>query len=100
MALIGAVANDYAVELQSDFAGLVEQLGIYFAALFFTCMVCHGELARLKPSPRYLTEFYLIIAAGGALGGLLVGLVAPVNWSKHFSITSVEGMSPSAIRKR
>jgi SAM-dependent methyltransferase len=40
-------------------------------------MVCHGELARLKPDPRYLTHFYVMIAAGGALGGLLVGLVAP-----------------------
>ena len=41
--------------------------------LFTCCMVCHGELARLKPHPRYLTHFYLMISAGGALGGLLVG---------------------------
>ena len=27
--------------------------------MFFICMICHGELARLKPSPRHLTEFYL-----------------------------------------
>jgi SAM-dependent methyltransferase len=40
-------------------------------------MVCHGELTRLKPHPRYLTHFYLMISAGGATGGLLVGLVAP-----------------------
>jgi hypothetical protein len=33
------------------------------------CMVCNGELARLKPDPRYLTSFYLMIALGGALGG-------------------------------
>jgi SAM-dependent methyltransferase len=45
--------------------------------LFTCCMVCHGELVRLKPSPRYLTHFYLMISAGGALGGLLVGLIAP-----------------------
>jgi hypothetical protein len=46
-------------------------------ALFVACMVCHGELARLKPHPRYLTKFYVIVSLGGAAGGLFVGLVAP-----------------------
>ena len=50
---------------------------LYSLGLFTCCMVCHGELARLKPDPRYLTHFYLTIAAGGALGGVLVGLAAP-----------------------
>ena len=50
---------------------------LFSLGLFTCCMVCHGELARLKPHPRYLTHFYLMIAAGGALGGLVVGLVAP-----------------------
>jgi len=50
---------------------------LFSMGLFTCCMVCHGELARLKPDPRYLTHFYVMIAAGGALGGLLVGLVAP-----------------------
>ena len=50
---------------------------LFAMGLFTCCMVCHGELARLKPHPRYLTHFYLMIAAGGALGGLLVGFVAP-----------------------
>jgi hypothetical protein len=46
-------------------------------ALFVCCMVCHGELARLKPHPRYLTGFYVTVSLGGAMGGLFVGLVAP-----------------------
>jgi hypothetical protein len=50
---------------------------LFAMGLFTCCMVCHGELARLKPHPRYLTHYYLMISAGGALGGLLVGLVAP-----------------------
>jgi SAM-dependent methyltransferase len=50
---------------------------LYSATLFAACMVCHGELARSKPHPRYLTGFYLMLALGGALGGVLVGLVAP-----------------------
>ncbi|HUP05202.1 MAG TPA: hypothetical protein VMU19_14495, partial [Bryobacteraceae bacterium] len=50
---------------------------LFLMGLFTCCMVCHGELVRLKPHPRYLTHFYLMISAGGALGGLLVGLAAP-----------------------
>src|ERR1039457_5435878 len=50
---------------------------LFAMGLFTCCMVCHGELARLKPDPKYLTHFYLMMAAGGALGGLLVGLLAP-----------------------
>jgi spermidine synthase len=46
-------------------------------ALFVCCMVCHGELARRKPHPRYLTQFYLMVSMGGALGGLFVALAAP-----------------------
>jgi len=47
------------------------------AALFVCCMVCHGELAKRKPHPRYLTQFYLMVSVGGALGGLFVALIAP-----------------------
>jgi SAM-dependent methyltransferase len=50
---------------------------LFSAGLFLCCMVCHGELARLKPHPRYLTAYYVMISVGGALGGVLVGLVAP-----------------------
>ena len=53
------------------------QLVVYLIALFVTCMICQGELARSRPSPRYLTTFYLTIAAGGALGGVFVAVVAP-----------------------
>ncbi len=52
-------------------------IGCFSAGLFVCCMVCHGELARLKPHPRHLTGFYVIVSAGGALGGLFVGLAAP-----------------------
>jgi SAM-dependent methyltransferase len=58
-------------------APLTQQIIGYTAALFVACMACHGELYRLKPPPRELTSFYLLIAAGGALGGLLVAVVAP-----------------------
>ncbi|HUN67565.1 MAG TPA: fused MFS/spermidine synthase [Burkholderiales bacterium] len=52
-------------------------IALYCAGLFAACMFCHGELAALRPAPRYLTRFYLMVSIGGAAGGLFVGLVAP-----------------------
>ncbi|MBK8039302.1 MAG: fused MFS/spermidine synthase [Verrucomicrobiaceae bacterium] len=59
------------------------ELGWAFGAMFFGCMICHGELTRLKPNPRYLTSFYLHMSAGGALGGLFVSLAAPQLFKTH-----------------
>lgn len=56
----------------------------FSAAFFVACMVCHGELVRIKPHPRYLTSFYLMLSIGGAVGGLFVGLVAPYLFISHF----------------
>jgi hypothetical protein len=56
---------------------LAAQIAIYAFVLFTLSMVCNGELARCKPSPHFLTQFYLTVAAGGALGGVLVALAAP-----------------------
>ena len=48
------------------------------SAAFFVClMLCHGELAERRPEEGQLTAFYLAVAAGGALGTLLVTFVAP-----------------------
>jgi hypothetical protein len=53
------------------------QIASVAAVLVAGCMVCHGELVRIRPDARRLTSFYLAIAAGGSLGGLSVALVAP-----------------------
>jgi SAM-dependent methyltransferase len=53
---------------------------IIFHLLFLFCaaLVCHGQLADDRPAPAHLADFYLCLAAGGALGGLFNALVAPV----------------------
>lgn len=56
---------------------VVIQLLVFFGLLFCCAMICHGELSRSKPAPAHLTTFYLTMAAGGAAGGLVVGVVAP-----------------------
>ena len=67
-------------------ASLPMQLAAYLGGLFASCMVCHGELVRIKPHPSHLTEFYLTISAGGAAGGLFVGLLAPVIFSMYIEL--------------
>lgn len=44
-------------------------------------LVCHGALARDRPAPEHLSAFYLVLAAGGVVGGLLCALVAPALFS-------------------
>ncbi|MSP59158.1 MAG: hypothetical protein EXR72_02255 [Myxococcales bacterium] len=47
-------------------------------SLFLGCWICHGDLARDRPPPAQLTEFYLWISVGGFLGGLFGNIVAPL----------------------
>jgi hypothetical protein len=54
------------------------EIGIYGVGLFACCMICHGELYRLRPPVRHMTSYYLMIAAGGALGGFFVVVLAPL----------------------
>lgn len=61
-------------------------IGTSLTVLFLLCMVCHGEIVRSKPAARYLPEFYLAIALGGALGGGLVSLAAPVIFSGYLEL--------------
>jgi SAM-dependent methyltransferase len=68
-------------------AGLVREILTFSAALFLWCMFCHGELALTKPERRQdLTFFYLMLAFGGALGGVFVGVVAPNVFSSYLEL--------------
>ena len=51
---------------------------LHLAVLFVVALVCHGEMARDRPSTRYLTKFYLLMSLGGVLGGLFNALIAPL----------------------
>jgi hypothetical protein len=62
------------------------QVVLLCTALFVFCMLCHGELVRRKPPVAQLTLFYLMMSVGGALGGLFVGLVAPVVFTAYFEL--------------
>ena len=49
--------------------------------VFLAATVCHAEAYRKRPDPAHLTQFYLMIALGGALGGIAVGIVFPLVFS-------------------
>jgi hypothetical protein len=59
---------------------------LYASGLFILCMVCHGELYRTRPGPGHLTTFYLMIAIGGALGALAIGLGAPTALHGYYEL--------------
>jgi SAM-dependent methyltransferase len=59
---------------------------VFSGGLFVCCMVCHGELADVKPHPRHLTSYYLMISLGGAVGGFFVGVVAPYGFRGYYEL--------------
>jgi len=81
--LVLACANLFAATPETT-AIFLGQLALQSATLFAGAMICHGEIARLQPGPERLPAFYLAIAAGGALGGALVSLLAPLVFSDYF----------------
>jgi hypothetical protein len=69
--------------MQPRTIGIGAQIAGHLAVLFVCCMVCHGELYRLRPHPSRLTSYYLTISAGGAAGGAFVAVLAPRIFSSY-----------------
>src|SRR6266567_2643855 len=86
LALIAAIVAMCWTLFKGTSASLYQQLAVYNCGLFVCCMVCHGELYRLRPDPQYLTGFYLMIAGGGALGGAFVAVIAPMIFTDYYEL--------------
>ena len=73
-----------------------KEIGVFLAMLFTACVICHGELARIKPEARYLTAFYLTLSAGGAFGGIFVGIISPLIfpaiWEYHIGLWAIAAL--------
>lgn len=80
---LGAAA--WGISQGTDF-NIKKLVAIYTGALFICCTVCHAELYRIRPGASELTLFYLAIAAGGALGGLFVAVLAPVMFRGYYEL--------------
>ena len=73
---------------------LISSLTVHVVAFFVTALMCHGELARRRPAARYLTNFYIWLSAGGLIGGVTTGLVAPhlFTWIAEYPILIVSAI--------
>jgi hypothetical protein len=82
-------AAGYAIYDSSITHAIQISVPLFCTALFVVCLFCHGELVQRKPAVRYLTSFYLLLALGGALGAVCVGLLAPHILSGIFELPIV-----------
>jgi SAM-dependent methyltransferase len=66
--------------------------------LFIVAVALHTRLYATRPEPARLTQFYLVMAAGGALGGLFTALVAPLlfdwSWEHPLLILAAAALMP------
>jgi hypothetical protein len=85
---IVALAVIFALGADQD---LTPTLVVHLVAFFIIAMACHGELARRRPHPAYLTGFYLALSFGGMVGGVFAGLLAPhlFSWIAEYPILLV-----------
>jgi hypothetical protein len=82
-------AAGYAIYDSSITHAIQISVPLFCTALFVVCLFCHGELVQRKPAVRFLTSFYLIIALGGAIGAICVGLIAPHILSGIYELPTV-----------
>jgi SAM-dependent methyltransferase len=82
LVIVGTLS--WSLHVQLGILSIKQAVPLNLAALFVMCMFFHGELAESKPAPRHLTAFYLMVALGGALGGVAVGFVAPRIFNAYY----------------
>ena len=77
-----------AVMIFDPIKNIIGVLAVHLTVFFVNTLMCHGELARTRPPAKYLTAFYLWISAGGVIGGVATGLIAPhvFNWVAEYPI--------------
>ena len=74
------VAGAYFAGLETG-KSFLEQMSIGCALIFFGGWMVHGRLYRARPGAEGLTRYYLAIAVGGAVGGMLASLAMPMAFS-------------------
>jgi hypothetical protein len=77
-AIVSLLGSGYLLDRGVLNIPILPAAALFCVALFFLCLYLHGELYHRRPAPSQLTSFYLHVATGGALGAVLVGVVAPL----------------------
>lgn len=84
--ILGMIGIIVARSYEEQLTNVRLMIGLYSFMLFTCCMVCHGELYRLRPRSTHLTGYYLTISAGGALGGFFVAVIAPLLFNTYIEL--------------
>ncbi len=66
---------------------LITEAVAFMVLLMGVCLLCHGEVARLKPPTRHLTQYYAMLSGGGAIGGLIVAILCPLLLDSYAELT-------------
>ncbi|HEV2484883.1 MAG TPA: fused MFS/spermidine synthase [Terracidiphilus sp.] len=62
-------------------------IAFFLVEVFISCLFCHSEAYALRPQrSSESTLFYLLFAAGGALGSFLIGIASPLIFSFNYDI--------------
>jgi hypothetical protein len=77
-----------AVMIYDPIKSIIAVIAVHIGIFFVLALTCHGELARRRPAPQHLTAFYMWMSAGGMIGGIASGLIAPYtfNWIAEYPI--------------
>jgi hypothetical protein len=88
LAIPFSIVTTLALIIQPREAPLWTSFLVHLLNFALAATACHTELARRRPSAAHLTEFYLMIALGGSLGGLFNALVAPLifTWAAEYPV--------------
>jgi len=78
-------------------------LCLHLTFFVLVTLVIHRRLARIAPAPAHLTEFYVVMASGGALGTLIAGvlptMVLPDTWEHAIAIAAACGLTGAGVRE-
>jgi spermidine synthase len=75
-----------AMLLLGELVVVIEMHVLLYSAFFVLCWIAHEALYQRRPEPEYLTEFYIVVAAGGWLGGISVTLLAPALFNGYWEV--------------
>ncbi|HEV8492830.1 MAG TPA: fused MFS/spermidine synthase [Candidatus Angelobacter sp.] len=81
---LGGVA--YLIAERTRDVPIIISVPLFCLTLFIGAFFCHGELYLRRPAAAYLTQYYLLIAAGGALGSMFVGVLAPLIFNGSYEM--------------
>lgn len=68
-------------------------ISVHILTLLVVACLCHGEIYRDRPDPRYLTKYYLLISIGGVAGSSLNAFLAPAIFHSAIEYPLVLGLA-------